>query len=65
MLQERHEPIFPYIYIYNVIELDIGLAVRVFANGLGSIPGRVIPKTQKMVLDSSLLNTQHYGTDQG
>ena len=41
----------------------IGLAVRVFANGpgdLGSIPGRVIPKTQKMVLDVSLLNTQHY-----
>ena len=47
-----------YIYIP-----DIGLAVRVFANGpgdLGSIPGRVIPKTQKMVLDASLLNTQHY-----
>ena len=43
--------------------LDIGLGVRVFANGpgdLGSIPGRVIPKTQKMVLDASLLNTQHY-----
>ena len=42
---------------------DIGLAVRVFANGpgdLGSIPGRVIPKTQKMVLDASLLSTQHY-----
>ena len=42
---------------------DIGLAVRVFANGpgdLGSIPGRVIPKTQKMILDASLLNTQHY-----
>ena len=37
--------------------------VRVFANGpgdLGSIPGRVIPKTQKMVLDASLLSTQHY-----
>ena len=36
---------------------------RVFANGpkdQGSIPGRVIPKTQKMVLDASLLNTQHY-----
>ena len=34
-----------------------------FANGpgdLGSIPGRVIPKTQKMVLDASMLNTQHY-----
>ena len=42
---------------------DIGLAVRVFANGpgdLGSIPGRVLPKTQKMVLDASLLKTQHY-----
>ena len=37
--------------------------VRVFANGpgdLGSIPGRVIPKTLKMVLDTTLLNTQHY-----
>ena len=34
-----------------------------FANGpgdLGSIPGRVIPKTLKMVLDTTLLNTQHY-----
>ena len=41
----------------------IGLGVRVFTNGpgdLGSIPGRVIPKTQKMVLDASLLNTQYY-----
>ena len=37
--------------------------LKLFANGpgdLGSIPGRVIPKTQKMVLDASLLNTQHY-----
>ena len=35
---------------------------RVFTNGpgdWGSVPGRVIPKTQKMVLDPSLLNTQH------
>ena len=42
---------------------DIGPAVRVFANrpgDLGSIPGRVIPKTLKMVLDTTLLNTQHY-----
>ena len=42
---------------------SIGLAVREFANDpgdWGSIPGRVIPKTQKMVLDLSLLNTQHY-----
>ena len=27
---------------------------------LGSIPGRVIPKTLKMILDTSLLNTQQY-----
>ena len=36
---------------------------RVFANGLGdrgSIPGRVIQKTKTMVLDTSLLKTQHY-----
>ena len=49
----------------------IGLMSRVFANGpgdLGSIAGRVIPKTQKKkkkkkkkkVLDAALLNTQHY-----
>ena len=39
---------------------DIGLVGRVFADGpedLGSIPGHVIPKTLKMVLDASLLNT--------
>ena len=36
---------------------------RVFANGpgdRGSIPGWVIPKTQKMVLDATMLDTQHY-----
>ena len=36
---------------------------RVFANDpgdRGSIPGRVIPKTQKIVLDAALLNTEHY-----
>ena len=29
---------------------------RMFSNN----PGWVIPKTQKMVLDATLLNTQHY-----
>ena len=41
----------------------IRLAGRVFANDpgdLGSIPGRVIPNTLKMVIDTSLLNTQQY-----
>ena len=39
-----------YIYVYMH---KIGQMSRVFANGPGvqcSIPGRVIPKTQKMVL---------------
>ena len=36
---------------------------RVLASDLGNwgpIPGRVILKTQKMVLDATLLTTQHY-----
>ena len=36
---------------------------RVRANvpeDLGSIPDRVVPKTLKMVLDTSFLNTQKY-----
>ena len=36
---------------------------RVLPNGSGdrgSIPGRVIPKTQKMVHDAALNSTQHY-----
>ena len=48
------------IFIYNRL---IGLVGRVFPNGpgdLGSIPCRVIPKTLKMALDTSLLNTQQY-----
>ena len=39
------------------------LVGRVFTNGPGdrdSIPGRIIPKTLKMVLDTYLLNTQQY-----
>ena len=52
-----------YIYIYIYIYRLIGLVVRVFTSGLGdldSIPGCVIPKTLKMVLDTSLLNSQQY-----
>ncbi len=54
-------------YVYVIVIYD-GMYVRnmvnvVFINGpedRGSIPGRVIPKTQKMVLDVALLNTRHY-----
>ena len=46
------------MYIYQFI----GLVGSVVANGpvdQGSIPGRVIPKTLKMELDTSFLNTQY------
>ena len=43
----RHN-IYIYIYIYNV------------PGDQSSISGRFIPKTPKMVLDSSFLNTHHY-----
>ena len=51
------------MFNYSQIYLAIGLMSRLFTNGLedwGSIPGRIIPKTQKVVLDAALLNTQHY-----
>ena len=53
----------PIIYIYIYIYIYIGLMSWLFANtpgDLGSIPVRVIPKTQKIAFDAALLNTQHY-----
>ena len=65
-----HTYIFCGVVFFNSVLLNtknlkraIGLMSRVFANGLGdqdSKRGRVIPMTQKMVLDAGLLNTQHY-----
>ena len=52
-----------YSLTYKFMRSFVSLMSRVFANGLGdqdSVPGRVIPKTQKMVLDAILLNTQYY-----
>ena len=54
---------FENVCVHSLLNRVIGLMNRVFANGPGdqsSIPRRVIPKTQKMVLDVALLNTQHY-----
>ena len=59
MIEHLHTHIYTYIYI----TWSFGLISRVFASGpgdRGSIPGRVIPKTQKVVLDKALLCTQHY-----
>ena len=39
------------------------LVSRVFADrpvDQGSIPGQFIPKTEKMILDAALFNTQYY-----
>ena len=63
--------LYIYIYIYEKMAMnrttcrykkhfynlppDIGMMVRVFANGPGSIPGRVVPKTKKWYLMLSCL----------
>ena len=49
-------------HTYNLVD-PIGIVGREFAYGPGdrsTISGRVIPKTQKMVLDAALLSTQYY-----
>ena len=38
----------------------LGVNLNIGPGDLGSIPGCVIPKTLKMVLDTSLLNIQQY-----
>ena len=56
MHRHIHTQTFSHLHVYELLHL-------VFASGpgdLGSVLGRVIPKTQKMVLDATLLNTQHY-----
>ena len=59
----------PYqLLLFIVISIFVSIVIinymnRVFTNGpgdQGSIPGVVIPKTQKMVIDATLLNIQHY-----
>ena len=50
-----------FVYVYML--LGHWPMSRVFVDGLGdrgSIPGQVIPKTQKMIFDAILLSTQRY-----
>ena len=52
----------PFIRIMVIVDSLVKWG-RVFANSpedLGSNPGHDIPKTLKMVLDTSLFNTQQY-----
>ena len=64
--KQQTENVFIIIYhiTFNFVLWQlIGPVGGVFANGptdLGSIPLYVIPKTLKMALDTSLLNTQQY-----
>ena len=60
---DSHSLIDSLIQSCSISRTLICLVDRVFANGLGelgSIPGSVLPKTLKMVLDTSLLNTRQY-----
>ena len=69
--QQKHLNLLNYpSYYQNIVKVftqpnsnHFHLMVRMFTNSQGdwdSIPGQVMPITQKMVLDVSLLNTQHY-----
>ena len=52
-----------FLTIKLYLTVPLSLMSRVFTNDpgdRGSIPGRVIPKTQQWVLDTTLLSTKHY-----
>ena len=50
-----------FVWVFILIGLVVRVRVLTYSPGdLGSITGRVIPKTLKMVLDTALLNTQQY-----
>ena len=68
LLENRSVAIYPHAYVHFYIILYIYIYI-VFANGpddQGSIPGRVIRKNLKMVLDTTLLlQSALKGKDQG
>ena len=49
-------------YLFETIQLCANLLgyIEYLINTLGSVLGRVISKTSKMILDTSLLNSQQY-----
>ena len=49
-----------YILAYNDCGLSLGDIAYKLYHYRSSIPGQVIPKTQKMVFDAASLQTQHY-----
>ena len=62
-INKRLEPHFPEARVQSLVNSETSFNnyfIGRFPGDLGSIPGRVIPKTFKMLLDTSLLNTQQY-----
>ena len=62
-MKRKRPPIYVYVFVLLLWWISFGQVDRVFANGRGelvSILDRVIPKTLKMVFDTSLLNTRQY-----
>ena len=60
--ESKFQIFMPFLCI--LLYRPIGIMVKVFTNGLGvwdSIPSQIIPKTQKMVIDASLLNSHYLG----
>ena len=49
-----------FCFLYSLYRRPEFKLVKDGPGDLGSIPGRVIPKTLKIALDTSLLNTQQY-----
>ena len=64
MLNGYWKRLLNYYMWTDIVSLHItSITVRVFANGpgdWGSILSLLVSKTQNMVLDTSLLDTQHY-----
>ena len=61
MLIHRNLTKRSYFHCLKFVLQNIPNEGLIFGPGdLGSIPGRVIPRTLKMVIDTSLLNTQQY-----
>ena len=59
--KKRDPPGNPRLRSPSLLNQLIGLVARVLTNGPGNLgPGRVFKSLLKMVLDSSLLNTQQY-----
>ena len=56
----KHEIQIGVLYFFLYMSINIILNRLITSGTRVSIPGQVIPKTQKIVLDISLLNTQYY-----